>query len=147
MQIENLREEVSHGTKDDEQVPISDDIGFKMIGDDVYTDESNNKHINTLFSNIGSSYNQIKKYESRNSFESANFNLRRDRSRDRSRDYEVWVYPDELFPIFNPEAMLNNANLEFGYKDMAGMNIFEQADSVGNSLDSYADDATGRKDE
>lgn len=147
MQIENYAEsslEQNVGiNKTNVQTQNIEDSCYNMTADDAYTEEKGNKHIQELFNNIGSSYNQLRKYESRNSFDSINFNSRRDRSRDRSRDYEIWVYPDELYPIFNPETMLNNSNLEFGYKDMSVANLLEQADLP----ESYADDATGRKDE
>lgn len=118
-----------------------DNQEYAVIGDDVYLEDNINSNANTIFNNIEMSYNQMRKYESRNSLDSNHFNIRRERSRNQSRDYEIWVYHEDLYPIFNPNSE-HNSNWEFGYKDQESSKQIEP--SYNNQ---FTDDATGRKNE
>ena len=76
---------------------------------------------------LGRTLNRFtRKLYKRNSLDS--LNTIRERSLERSRDYDLWVYPDEIYPYLQEENIINNENSIFLCADQPTCNYMSNSD-------------------
>ncbi len=123
-----------------------EDINSKSYNIFYFNFNNEDKAINNLkdgnIANIFDGFfsNDRRELQKRNSTESLLNYTDRERPLDRSRNYEIWVYPDEIYPFYQDEQFIDNNifhNSEY---------YIPESDLLGeiNKQNDKNDEATGR---